>query len=283
MPSGSDELSQLFQGFAWPENLLFTLATTALILLVGLWLSRLLSRWAVRSLDRADVEATMSRFLGQLVYFGLLALVVVLALANFGIPMASIIAVLGAATLAVGLALQDSLSNFASGVLLVVLKPFGVGDSVEIDGKRGTVLEVRLFQTKLRDRDNRDVYLPNNTIMENMIVNFSSSGSLRLDLEYGIAYEADIGRALAIFQAILDEDPRVLEDPAPVVAVKSLGDSSVNFAVRPHVEIQDEVGAAFDITEAVKRRLDEAGISIPFPQRDVHLVAPPGEAGAASG
>lgn len=284
MPIDTTELEELFTEFQLPQNLLGTILVSIVIVLAGVWISRRVASWTERSLNRAEVEPTMSRFLGQALYFFFLTIVLVVVLAYWGIPTGTIIAVLGAATLAVGLALQDSMANLASGVLVVVLKPFVVGDSVELDGKRGVVQEVRLFNTMLRDRDNRDIYVPNSKVMDGIIVNFSSSGCLRLDLEYGIAYEADIDRAMAIFEDILASDPRVLEDPPPVVAVKRLGESSVDFAVRPHVKVEDEVGTAFDITEAVKRRLDEAGVTIPFPQRDVHLIPAPGagrDAGAS--
>lgn len=209
---------------------------------------------------------------GQPAYAALLAFVVLAALAQLGIQTTSFIAIIGAAGLAVGLALQGSLSNFAAGVMLIIFRPFKVGDFIEAAGVSGSVEEIMIFSTKLKSPDNKQLYVPNGSIISGTITNYSAKDQRRVDLVFGCGYGDDIKKAKALLEAIVKENPLVLDDPAPTIGVLELGDSSVNFAVRPWVATPDYWDVYFQITEEVKQRFDEAGISIPFPQRDVHLI-----------
>ena len=246
-----------------------------LIFLVGRWAARLLVSGLKKVLDRASVDQTLSAFMVNLLYYTALVVIVVTALSNLGLETTTVIAVMGGATLAIGFALQDSLSNLASGVILILLRPYQVNDLVEIGGITGFVTEIEMFHTRLRTRDNKDVFIPNNDVLDGSITNYSRTELIRLNLVYGIGYGDDILKAKKVLQQILAAEERVVKDPAPVVAVQSLGDSSVDFAVRPYVRVQDMVPVTFALTEQVKLRFDAEGISIPFPQRDVHLFQPP--------
>ena len=241
------------------------------IFLVGRWLAKFLVETSRTLMLRADVDQTLVSFLGNIVYYVLYVIVIIAALGNLGIPTTSIVAILGAATLAIGLALQDSLGNLAAGVMLILLRPYQVGDYATVNDETGYITEVQIFHTRMRTRDNKDIFIPNNDAMDNNIVNYSKTELIRLDLVYGIGYGDDILKAKQILQEIVEADERVVADPAPKVAVQSLGDSSVNLVARPYVKVDDEVPVTFAVTEQVKLRYDEAGISIPFPQRDVHL------------
>lgn len=241
------------------------------ILVFGRIAARWLSRAFCSMLERANVDHTLISFFRNIIYYILLAIVIVAALNNLGIPTTSIVAILGAATLALGLALQDSLGNMAAGVVVVFLRPYKLGDYVEISGKSGFVTEIQLFHTMLTTRDNKSVMVPNNDVLDNNITNYSKTSLIRLDLIYGIGYEDDLLKAKRILLDIVQADSRVAKDPAPEVVVMELGDSSVNLSVRPYVNVRDETGVTFAITEQVKLRFDKEGISIPFPQRDIHL------------
>jgi small conductance mechanosensitive channel len=242
------------------------------IFFIGKWLSGMLSRAVGSAMRRAKTDEMLVKFVGNLVYAALVAFVILAALAQLGIQTTSFIAVLGAAGLAVGLALQGSLSNFAAGVMLIVFRPFKVGDFIEAAGTSGVVEEIMIFSTKLRSPDNKQLYVPNGSILSGTIVNYSANDQRRVDLVFGCGYGDDIKKAKALLEAIVADNALVLEDPAPTIGVLELGDNSVNFAVRPWVKTPDYGNARFQITEAVKQRFDEAGISIPFPQRDVHLI-----------
>lgn len=241
------------------------------ILLIGWWLARLLSRLLKNSLGKAQIEPGLISFLGHLTYYGLLIFAIMAALARLGIQTTSIIAVLGAAGLAVGLALQGSLANFAAGVLILLFKPYRVGDLVEISGATGTVEEIQIFNTVLVTLDNITVVVPNAHATGGNIVNYTVRGQRRVDMVFGIGYGDDLLKAKGLLEQILAEDERVLKEPAPTVAVLELGDSSVNFAVRPYVKVEDYWAVLFDTTEKVKLVFDQEGVTIPFPQRDVHL------------
>jgi small conductance mechanosensitive channel len=222
-------------------------------------------------LEKARVDPTLVSFFGNIFYYLFLAIIVVAALNNLGIPTTSIVAIIGAATLAIGLALQDSLGNLAAGVVIIILRPYRIGDYIETSSATGYVTEIQLFHTLLTTRDNKSVLVPNSDVLDNNIVNYSRTELIRLELVYGISYGDDLLKAKRILREIVEADERVAKDPIPEVAVKELGDSSVNFAVRPYVRVRDEVPVTFHITEQVKLRFDAEGISIPFPQRDVHL------------
>ena len=242
------------------------------IFVIGKWLSGVLSRAVGRAMSRAKTDEMLVKFVVSLAYAALLAFVILAALAQLGIQTTSFIAVLGAAGLAVGLALQGSLSNFAAGVMLIIFRPFKVGDYIEAAGTAGTVEEILIFSTKLKSPDNKQLYVPNGSILSGTIVNYSAKNQRRVDLVFGCGYDDDIKKAKALLEEILRDNALVLDAPGPTVGVLELGDNSVNFAVRPWVKTPDYGDARSQITEAVKQRFDEAGISIPFPQRDVHLI-----------
>ncbi len=224
-----------------------------------------------RMMRKGGMDETLTKFVGSLTKFALLTIVLIAALGALGIQTASFIAILGAAGLAVGLALQGSLSNFAAGVLVIVFRPFKAGDFIEAGGVKGTVVEVQVFNTVLKTPDNRKVIIPNNAITASNITNFSAHATRRVDMTFGIGYGDDIKKAKETLDALVAEDSRILKDPAPMVAVSELADSSVNFVVRPWVKREDYWGVFSGFQEKVKTAFDAQGISIPFPQTDVHL------------
>ncbi len=224
-----------------------------------------------RLMNRANVDQTLTRFVVNLTRIALLVFVLIAALGALGFETTSFVAVIGAAGLAVGFALQGSLSNFASGVMLVIFRPFSVGDYVEVGGQSGSVEEIHIFNTVLNTPDNKKVIIPNSKITGDNIVNYSAKETRRIDFVFGIGYDDDLLKAKRILENIIAEDNRILDDPAPTIAVAELGDSSVNFAVRPWVRTSDYWAVKFDITEKVKLVFDREGISIPYPQTDVHL------------
>jgi small conductance mechanosensitive channel len=242
-----------------------------LIFVIGRWIARLLAALTERLLVRANVEQTLTRFLERLVYIALLVFVIIAALGRLGVHTGSFVVVIGAAGLAVGLALQGSLSNFAAGVLLILFKPFKVGDFVEAAGKKGTVEKIQIFNTILNSPDNVRVIIPNAAVTGTHIMNYTINGIRRVDLVAGVSYDDDLKKARQVLEDVVAGDGRVLKDPAPVVAVSELGDSSVNFVVRPWVKCADYWNVYFDLTAKMKESLESAGLSIPFPQRDVHI------------
>ena len=243
----------------------------AVILVVGFLAARVLRGLVRRLMVRARVETSLVSFVVNLLYMALMAFVVIAALEKLGVNTTSFAAVVAAAGLAIGLALQGSLANFASGFLIIVLRPFKVGDYVEAAGIAGTVEEIKVFATELRTPDNKAIIVPNSSITSDNIVNYSARERRRIDLVFGVGYGDDLKRAKELLQEIVAADPRILEEPAPVVAVSELGASSVDFVVRPWVATADYWQVRWDLTEKIKLELDAQGISIPFPQRDVHL------------
>lgn len=242
-----------------------------IILLVGNWIARALANAIERNLGRRNIDPTVCQFVARMAFALILIFTIVAALSNVGVQTASIIAALGAAGLAIGLALQGSLANFAAGVLMVLFRPCRVGDYVEAGGTAGTVTQISLFSTTMVTPDNKQVVVPNSNIMSDPITNYSAMSERRVDLTIGISYDADIRQAKRELEALLAADARVLTEPPPRVAVLELGDSSVNLVVRPWVKATEYWDVYFDLTEAIKLRFDEAGITIPFPQMDVHL------------
>lgn len=251
----------------WGLRILGALA----ILLIGRWIARWLVGLSRRLMDRSGMDATLSTFLCNMLNALLLAVVVIAALDQLGVQTTSLLAVLGAAGLAVGLALKDSLSNFASGVLLILFQPFRVGDFIEAAGVSGTVEAVGIFNTTLRTGDNRTIIVPNSQIYSGTIVNNSARPTRRIDLVIGIGYEDDIRKAKRLLEELLQKDERILDDPAPSVALAELADSSVNFNVRPWVKTEDYWNVRADLLQAIKETFDAEGISIPYPQQDIHL------------
>lgn len=252
---------------AWGPRVLAALS----ILIIGWIAARVLAGVAARVMTRARLDLTLVRFLKNLVYMLLMALVVIFTLGKLGVDTTSFAAVIAAAGLAIGLALQGSLGNFASGVMIIGLRPFKVGDAVEIAGVAGKVETVGVFATELIKPDNTKIIVPNGSITADNIVNYTANDTRRIDMVAGIGYDDDIEQAKAIFNRILAEHPKVLEEPAPQVAVSELADSSVNFIVRPWVAAGDYWAVRFEVTERIKIELDKAGISIPYPQQEVHM------------
>lgn len=263
-------MQEWLHSFAWQDTLLKLLGALVL-LLVGLKVARWLAGIAERGLVRADVEPTAVAFLRKVAYVILLVVLFLAVLQVVGVPMTSMIAVLGAAGLAIGLALKDSLSNIASGVMLVTLKPFRAGDVVTIAGETGTVESVSIFQTCLRGADNQVIVLPNSLITGDAIINRTPDVQRRIELLVGISYDADIAKARAAALEVMAEDGRLLPDPPPDVLVYGLGDNSVDLGIRCHVRNEDWFVAKCELTERIKVAFDEAGIGIPYPQRDVHM------------
>lgn len=242
-----------------------------LIFLIGRWVARLVKVVLEKSMERAKVDAAIVGFTCSLVHAALMVFVILAAIKMVGIDTTSFIAVLGAAGLAVGLALQGSLANFAAGVLILMFRPFKVGDFVEGGGATGVIKVIHIFTTTLTTLDNKRVIVPNSKMMGDNIINYSAEGTRRLDLTASISYGDSIDTAKAALMDILNKDPRVLKDPAPFVGVSAMADSSIDFAVRPWVKVADYWAVFFDLNEAIKKRLEAEGLTIPFPQRDVHI------------
>ncbi|WP_439115479.1 mechanosensitive ion channel family protein [Hydrogenophaga sp.] len=261
----SERLTEL--AVTYGVQLLLALA----VLFVGLWLSGWLSRRVDAHMERLKVEVTLRSFLRSLISLALKVLVVITVASMLGVATTSFIAVLGAAGLAVGLALQGSLSNFAGGVLLILFKPYKVGDFVEMQGQSGTVQSIQILNTVLKTPDNKTVFVPNGPVANGNIVNFSTEATRRVDMVFGISYGSSIDLARQTLDALVQADERVLKDPAAVIVVGELADSAVNIRVRVWTATADYWPVFFDMQERVKKRFDEVGIGIPFPQRDVHV------------
>ena len=241
------------------------------IFVIGMWLAKRLSAGLERVLARAHVDSTLSGFMRRVSYAVMLVLVVVTALTAIDVPTTSMFAVLGAAGLAVGLALKDSLSNIASGVMLIVLRPFRAGDHVIAAGQEGTVLEIRIFQTRIRAFDQRLIILPNSTITTAPIINYSSLPTRRIEIVVGVGYDDDLKRAQEILLRIAHENPLVIDDPAPFVQVTDLGESSVNLKLFANCKNPDFGEAKSALTQAIRNELLGNGLSIPYPQRDLNV------------
>jgi small conductance mechanosensitive channel len=262
------------QGQAWLPWVMeksVGLVVGIVIFFIGKFIAHKIAHWCEQRMLKANVDKAVAGFSSSILYALMFAAVTLMALGQIGVQTTSFIAILGAAGLAVGLALQGSLSNFASGVLIILLRPFRAGDFVDAGGQMGTVDRIELFHTYLKTPDNRVIIMPNSTIMDGSIVNFSREATRRLDLVIGISYDSDIRQARNLIQGILDTDERVLKDPATVIWVSELADSSVNFSVRAWVASGDYWALRSDLLEKIKYCFDENGVGIPFPQMDVHL------------
>jgi small conductance mechanosensitive channel len=241
------------------------------VFIIGRWVAIALRNFLERSMHKTKVDQTLITFTTNLAYIAMFAFVVIAALAQLGIQTTSFIAILGAAGLAIGLALQGSLSNFAAGVIMILFRPFKVGDYIEGGGTAGTVKEIQIFNTILVSPDNKTIIVPNAAMTSDKIVNYAAQGTRRVDMVFGIGYESDIDKAKEILWDLLKKDSRVMTVPEPMVVVSELADSSVNIACRPWVKADDYWTFYFDMNENVKKQFDANGISIPFPQRDVHI------------
>ena len=241
------------------------------IFIIGRWIAKAVANFIKRLMTKSKTDKTLVSFVGNLCYVALLAFVIVAALNQLGIQTASFIAILAAAGLAIGLALQGSLANFAAGVLMIIFKPYKLDDFVEAAGVAGTVEDIQIFTTQLKTPDNKTIIIPNSKIMGDNITNYTMKGTRRVDMVFGIGYGDDIDKARQVIKDIIEQDDRVLKDPELMIAVSELADSSVNFAVRAWTAAGDYWGFYFDTTEKVKKQFDAQGISIPFPQRDIHM------------
>lgn len=241
------------------------------ILIVGFWLARWLGNMLRRTLEKSSLDASLTHFLSNLSYYTLIVFVVLATLNQLGIETTSFVAIIGAAGLAVGLALEGALSNFAAGVLILIFRPFKVGDWVEAASIFGKVENILVFSTILVTRDNKTIIIPNAQITSAPISNYSKKGVMRVDMVFGIGYDDDLRQAKEIALDILHQHPLVVQEPAPTVNVLELASSSVNLAVRPYGTADDYTRIWFDVTEQIKLRFDAADISIPYPQQDIHL------------
>lgn len=255
----------------WLMDMAIDLALGVVIFVVGRFLSKKFSGWLESRLTKAQVDKAVAGFASSIVYALVFTATVLMALSQIGVETTSFIAILGAAGLAIGLALQGSLSNFASGVLIILFRPFKSGDYIEAGGQAGSVDRIELFSTYLKTPDNRVVIVPNSAISNSPIINYSREKTRRVDLVIGISYDADIRTAKAIMEELVAADERILKDPACTIAVSELGDSSVNFNLRPWVKSEHYWAVRASLLENVKYAFDEKGIGIPYPQMDVHL------------
>ena len=252
-------------------DLAINIVTALVIFFVGKWVANLITKGVRTLMQKQEVDKTLETFVGNLIRMVLMVFVVIAAISAVGIQTTSLIAVLGAAGLAVGLALQGSLSNFAAGVLIVLFRPYKVGDFIEGGGVAGVVVSVQILQTILKTGDNKQIIVPNSQIMGSVITNYSANETRRVDMVIGVSYDDDLDKVRKTLEELVAAEERILDDPACTIAVSELGDSSVNFVVRPWVKTADYWGVMFDMTEAIKKRFDQEGISFPFPQQDVHL------------
>lgn len=252
---------------SWGLNLVIA----AVIFIVGKWIARIIQNTLEKLLRKREIDEVLVGFLGNIVYVLVLVVAVVAAIDQLGISATSFLAIIGAAGLAIGLALKDSLSNFASGVMLALFRPFTKGDFIEAAGISGSVDEIRLVSTTLTTPDNKLIIVPNSAIYNDAIINYSAKETRRLDMVFGVGYDDDLKVAAEVLTKICAEHPKVLQEPATDVFISNLGDSSVDFAVRPWVRTEDYWGVRAEILKAGKLDLEAAGCSIPYPQTDVHL------------
>jgi small conductance mechanosensitive channel len=260
-----DKIASLIESYALP------LVWAVIIFIVGRFCAGLVSGLVAKMMIKAKVETTLVKFCQSLTYIAIMAFVILAALDKLGIETVSFAAIIAAAGLAVGLSLQGTLGNFAAGVMLLLFRPFKVGDFIEAGGTAGVVEEIHLFSTKLKTGDNKLVIVPNGQIISGTITNYSAKETRRIDLVIGVGYSDDLKKVRAVLEDVLAKEERVLSDPAPTIGLLELGESSINFAVRPWVKTADYWPALFALQENIKLRFDEEDISIPFPQRDVHL------------
>jgi len=276
-------MDELFQNFFDPKTIeslqtdyivpwAINIITALAVFIIGRLVIGLILIIVNKLLGKTKMDSMLTNFIMSIMYALLLLFVIVASLDQLGVNTSSLIALVGAAGLAIGLSLQDSLKNFAAGIMLVVFRPFREGEFVEVNGISGTAERITIFNTIMRTGDGREVTIPNGPIYGNVITNFSRRDTRRVDMVFGIGYDADLLKAKAILHEIITHDERVLADPEPLVAVQELADSSVNFVVRPWAKTADYWGVYRDTMEKVKLRFDAEGISIPFPQMDVHLI-----------
>lgn len=262
-----DKLMAFFETYHPVRHLIFAIV----IVLIGRWLARFISRLIERVMTAAHIEQTVINFITHIASILVMVFAVLMALGRLGIETTSILAILGAAGLAIGLALQGSLSNLAAGVLLIIFRPFKQGDFIEAGGVLGSVLEIQMLTTMMNTPENLRLIVPNSDIMNGAITNYSANETRRVDLTIGVSYDDDVRHVKQVLDTLVAENPLVLEEPAPFVAVSDFGDSSVNFVVWVWVKRPDFRQVRFGLPEQIKLTLDAHGITIPYPQRDLHL------------
>jgi len=248
-----------------------TFIGAVVVLIVGLWLSGVITRWVGRLMKKKELDPSLQPFLRSLISALLKALVIISVLGMAGIEMTSFIAILGAATLAIGMALSGTFQNFAGGVMILIFKPFRDGDFIEAQGYTGTVDEIQIFNTLLKTPDNKIVIIPNGGLSTSSMTNFSKEDTRRVDWVFGIGYGDSADKAKEVLQSLINQDSRILQDPESFIAISELGDSSVNFVVRAWVKGEDYWGVFFDMNENVYKTFAKEGLNIPYPQMDVHI------------
>jgi small conductance mechanosensitive channel len=269
MESFKEDILPMLQEYAVTYGL--KILAALVIFVIGRWVAKALRGVARKVMTKRNVDPTVVKFVCSLIYVTLLVFVILAAIGQLGVQTTSFIPVIGAAGLAIGLALQGSLANFAAGFLLIIFRPFKVGDYIEAGGTAGVVEEVQVFTTKLKTPDNKLIIIPNSKITGDNITNYSAKDTRRVDFTFGVGYGDDIDKVRSVLNELIAADSRILKDPEHVIVVSELADSSVNFTVRVWAKTSDYWNIYFDLTEAAKKRFDADGISIPFPQRDVHM------------
>ena len=251
----------------WGVRVIIALA----IFFIGRFVAQKITEIIRSTIQKSKLDDALTSFVGHLAYAAMMAIVIIAALNQVGIQTTSFIAILGAAGLAVGLALQGSLANFAAGIMIIIFHPFKAGDFIEAAGTMGIVEQIEIFTTKLRTGDNKLVIIPNNQITSGNIINYSAKETRRIDMVIGVSYSDDLAKVKEVLTSILASDERILPEPAPTIGVSALGESSIDFVVRPWVKSSDYWPTLFHLNQTIKETFDREGISIPFPQRDVHL------------
>ncbi|MGD9342616.1 MAG: mechanosensitive ion channel [Desulfuromonadales bacterium] len=256
---------------SFAASMLGSIVYAIIILAVGFWGAKMLARLVKGLMESRELDQALTGFVGNLVKALIVTIAVIAALNQLGIQTTSLVAIVGAAGLAIGLALKDSLGNFAAGVMILLFRQFKAGDLIEAAGVLGVVESLNIFSTQLKTGDNKTVFVPNGKLIGDNITNYSTKPTRRVDLVIGVSYDADLSHVKSVLADILAREDRILKDPEPTIGVLELADNSVNFAVRPWVNAADYWGVYFDLHAEVKSRFDAEGISIPYPQRDVHL------------
>ncbi len=248
-------------------------AAALAIFIIGKWIVGLLAKMGKKAINKTQKDETLGHFVFNIIKFIGIVFVVVGALTKLGVPTASLVAAVGAIGLAIGFALQGSLANFASGILIIVFRPFKTGDLIDAGGSLGTVREIDLFTTKIITPENKTVIIPNAKLTSDNIINITETKDIRVDMTFGTSYSADIDHVKKVIQSVIDADDRILSEPAPFIGIIEHGDSSVNYVVRPWAHTDDYWGVFYDTNEAIKKAFDKENIEIPFPQRDLHIVS----------
>ncbi len=261
-----DKIATLIENYALP--LIWAIA----VFIVGRIVARVVSGLIAKMMTKSKVDETLVKFCKSLTYIALMAFVILAALEKLGVETTSFAAIIAAAGLAIGLSLQGTLSNFAAGIILMLFRPFKVGDFIEAGGTSGVVEEIQIFSTQLKSGDNKEIIVPNGQVISGTITNYSAKETRRIDLVIGVGYDDDLKKVRAILEDVLGKQEAVLPEPEPTIGLLELADSSVNFAVRPWVKTGDYWPTLFALQEQIKLRFDAEGISIPFPQRDVHII-----------